>query len=59
MRTAKNEREKGYTLLEYCAGAVIVVTLVFSGLQTLGGDLKTFLINIGAWAKNTQITPQQ
>jgi hypothetical protein len=58
MRTAKNKSEKGYTLLEYCAGAVIVVTLVFSGLKSLGGDLKTFLENIGNWAENTQITQQ-
>jgi Flp pilus assembly pilin Flp len=55
MRTAKNKNEKGYTLLEYCAGAVIVVTLVYQGLNTLGGDLKQFLTGIGEWAKKTQV----
>lgn len=59
MRTAKNKNEKGYTLLEYCAGAVVVVTLVYSGLNTLGKDLNQFLTGIGTWAKSTKIqTPE-
>jgi hypothetical protein len=59
MRTAKNRNEKGYTLLEYCAGAVVVVTLVYSGLNTLGEDLNEFLKGIGTWAKSTKIeTPK-
>jgi hypothetical protein len=55
MRTAKNKNEKGYTLLEYCAGAVVVVTLVYQGLNGLGGDLKSFLEGIGSWAKATKV----
>jgi hypothetical protein len=35
------------------------VTLVYSGLNTLGQDLNEFLKGIGAWAKNTKIeTPK-
>ena len=59
MRTEKNKNEKGYTLLVYCAGAVVVVTLVYSGLNTLGEDLKAFLTGIGAWAKSTKIETQK
>lgn len=59
MRTAKNKNEKGYTLLEYCAGAVVIVTLVYGGLTNLGTNLKVFLEEIGQWAANTKIeTPK-
>lgn len=55
MRTAKNKNEKGYTLLEYCAGAAIVVSVLYGALNTLGKDLKTFLGKIGDWAKNIEV----
>jgi hypothetical protein len=55
MRTAKNKNEKGYTLLEYCAGAAIVVSVLYGALNTLGGDLKLFLGKIGTWAKNVEV----
>lgn len=50
MRTAKNKHQKGYTLLEYCAGAAIVVTVLYGALDTLGGNVSKFLGGIGTWA---------
>jgi len=55
MRRASNNREKGYTLLEYCAGAAIVLGVVFGTLQTVSGNLTKFLTKIGAWADSYQI----
>lgn len=52
MRTVKNKNEKGYTLLEYCAGAAIVVSVLYVALGQLGNDLSSFLGSIGGWAKN-------
>ena len=50
MKTCKRNRERGYTLLEYCAGAAIVVTVLYTALNGLGDQLSQFLGNIGTWA---------
>jgi Flp pilus assembly pilin Flp len=50
MREKKNNRQKGYTLLEYCAGAAIIVTVLYTALNGLGDQLSSFLGNIGTWA---------
>ena len=44
------KRQRGYTLLEYCAGAAIIGTIVYTALNTLGTDLDAFLRELGAWA---------
>ena len=48
IRGRKNER--GYTLLEYCAGAAIIGAIIFVALQALGGNMRGMLESIGAWA---------
>jgi Flp pilus assembly pilin Flp len=48
--TTKTRKQRGYTLLEYCAGAAIIGGLLAVGLSTLGGNLNTALGNIGNWA---------
>ena len=50
MRTRKAELQKGYTLLEYCAGAAIIVTVLYTALNGLGEQLSTFLQGVGTWA---------
>jgi Flp pilus assembly pilin Flp len=50
MRERKGNREKGYTLLEYCAGAAIIVTVLYTALNGLGDQLSSFLGSIGSWA---------
>ena len=42
--------EKGFTLLEYCAGAAVLLTIVWTALTTLGGNMSTFLGAVGSWA---------
>jgi Flp pilus assembly pilin Flp len=58
MRTSKNKGEKGYTLLEYCAGAAIIVTVLYTALNGLGDQLSSFLGNIGTWAVSHSPTNQ-
>ncbi len=47
----KKRNEKGFTLLEYCAGAAVILVLVWTALQTMGGNLSDLLNSIGAWAE--------
>lgn len=46
----QGKKQRGYTLLEYCAGAAVIAGLLVVGLTTLGGNLNTALGNIGSWA---------
>ena len=48
----KNRRdEKGYTLLEYCAGAAIIAGILWTALNALGGNLSDLLAAVGEWAQ--------
>lgn len=46
--------EKGFTLLEYCAGAAVLVTLVYGAFNALGGNLQGFFQALGEWVANRQ-----
>lgn len=48
MKNQKNQ--KGYTLLEYCAGAAIIGGILWTALNGLGGDLSNLLGAVGGWA---------
>jgi Flp pilus assembly pilin Flp len=50
MKANQRKQERGYTLLEYCAGAAIIVTVLYTALNGLGDQLSQFLGNIGTWA---------
>lgn len=43
--------ERGFTLLEYCAGAVVMLTVVYVAMRGMGSNLGDFLAAIGDWAK--------
>lgn len=47
-RSVKDER--AYTLLEYCAGAAVVLTIIWGALTAMGGNLADMLDSIGSWA---------
>ena len=59
MRTAKNKNEKGYKLLEYCAGAAIVLSVVFGTLTTVKSSLTEFLSKVTSWAQDFNVTTGQ
>ena len=44
------KKDSGYTLLEYCAGAAVIIGVLYGALNTLGGNLSSFLGAIGTWA---------
>lgn len=49
-----SKRERGYTLLEYCAGAAIIASILWTALNSLGGDLSALLGAVGGWANARQ-----
>lgn len=49
--TGKHHRnQKGYTLLEYAAGATVLLALLYAGLNTMGTGIKDLMGGIGTWA---------
>ena len=46
------KHEKGYTLLEYCAGAAIIAGVVFTSLNTFGEHMKNFFGSLGKWVED-------
>ena len=43
-------RQRGYTLLEYCAGAAIITGILWVALNGMGNNLATLLQRVGLWA---------
>jgi len=43
--------ERGYTLLEYVAGAAIIGGIVFTALTGFGSSMAGFLNGLGTWAQ--------
>ena len=52
MTKRQTKRERGYTLLEYCAGAAIIAGILWTALNALGGDLSALLGSVGQWAQS-------
>jgi Flp pilus assembly pilin Flp len=55
----KKRKSAGYTLLEYCAGAAIIAGVIWTALNTLGGDMRDLLNAIGSWAKGRTASVNQ
>lgn len=47
----RTNRQKGYALLEYSAGAAIVATLLWASMSSLGTGVGNMLESIGTWAQ--------
>lgn len=52
MRKQNRKTQRGYTLLEYCAGAAIIAGILWTALNSLGGDLQALLNSVGQWAQS-------
>ena len=50
LRKATERKELGFTLLEYCAGAAVILIIVWVALQALGGSVSGLLTAIANWA---------
>lgn len=44
------KKQKGYTLLEYAAGATVLLALLYGGLNAMGNGIQDLLTGIGTWA---------
>lgn len=47
-RQARGER--GFSLLEYCAGAAVILVTIWGALSLMGDNIETLLNSIGNWA---------
>lgn len=45
----KNKNQKGFTLLEYCAGAAVIAGIVYGGLNIMGNQMSGFFTGLGTW----------
>ena len=45
----KKKSQKGYTLLEYCAGAAVILGLVVGGLTLFRDGVQNYLGRLGQW----------
>lgn len=52
-RRMRNKNERGFTLLEYCAGAAAVMVVLFAAMNTFSTNISTFLGKI-----NTKLTTE-
>jgi hypothetical protein len=52
MRMSKKNMQRGYTLLEYCAGAALIAGIIWVALNAMGGNISGLLNAIGQWAAN-------
>lgn len=42
--------QKGFTLLEYAAGAAVLIGVVYGAMGAFGGGLNDFYVGLGNWA---------
>ena len=49
LKNTKN-RQAGYTLLEYCAGAALILVTIWGALNAMGQNISGMLASIGTWA---------
>jgi hypothetical protein len=49
-KAVQRRSESGFSLLEYVAGATVLVVVVWGAMTVLGGNLKTLVESLGEWA---------
>lgn len=50
MINKKRTNQRGYTLLEYCAGAALIAGIIWVALNAMGQNISALLNAIGQWA---------
>jgi hypothetical protein len=50
MNAKQQRKQKGYTLLEYCAGAALIAGIIWVALSAMGQNIVVLLNAIGTWA---------
>ena len=49
-RAYGRKKEGGFALLEYCAGAAVILVVLWAAVNTMGDNISTLLSSIGNWA---------
>lgn len=57
-QAVSKSRVRGYTLLEYCAGAAIIAGVIWTALNALGGNMSDLLNSVGRWAQGRSASVQ-
>jgi hypothetical protein len=47
----KRTQQGGYALLEYAAGAAVLLGFLYIGAKAMGGGINSLLTNVGTWAQ--------
>ncbi len=45
------KKQRGLALLEYCAGAAVIVAVIWGAMNTMGGSISDLFGRIGNWAE--------
>ena len=52
-------KERGFTLLEYCAGAAVLLIIIWVAMRSMGNQVGGLLEEIGQWStKQAQLISQ-
>ena len=51
----RGKREEGFTLLEYCAGAAVIMGIVLAGMTALEGGITGYFTNLSTYLKSVTI----
>jgi hypothetical protein len=47
----RRRSERGFTLLEYCAGAAVVLLVLYVALNAMGSKMGALMSSVGNWAQ--------
>ena len=47
----KRNQEQGLSLLEYAAGAAVIITIIYAAMTVFGTSLDNFYGDLGNWAE--------
>jgi hypothetical protein len=48
----KNVKQSGFTLLEYAAGAAVLMGILYVGVRTMGFGIQDLMGSVGKWAND-------
>jgi hypothetical protein len=54
-RYSKFKAEQGYSLLEYAAGAAIIMGILYFSLNAMGTGVKDLMQSVGTWASQQKV----
>lgn len=52
----RRKAQKGFTLLEYAAGAAVIAGVAYGALSAFGSGLDTFYRGLGEWASGLTVS---